>query len=48
MDPNEEGFPKRSARSAKIAAISLWIGRSESGRDDLWNSAVGRVDMSKR
>jgi hypothetical protein len=48
IDPKEEGFPKRSARSAKIAAISLWIGSSESVPDDLWSSAVGREDITAR
>jgi hypothetical protein len=48
MDPKEEGFPKRSARSAKIAAISLWIGRSESIPVDFWSSAVGREGIFKQ
>jgi hypothetical protein len=31
MDPKEEGFPRRSAKSAKIPAIPLWISAKPSG-----------------
>jgi hypothetical protein len=42
MDPREDGFPKMSASSAKMPAISLWIERREDESISPATPCVGR------